>query len=228
MPKTPLQQFFENQGIKQTEIVRRLNSRTSYVSDLVRYRVKFGRSTAKKWAAEFGLSEEWLLYRTGSMVTDEELLKYVPKESTEKGNIILNNVSSANNINTIQQDANGNVEIKSSDNDVVSLLKSSLAMNQSLMQTMMDLINTQQQSTDKMFALYEELHETQNRHNQASREYLDENVAEIKKLRKEVFDKVDLLGKILSDNLERSTASIVRECKTFDLNSFNAALKNQA
>lgn len=62
-----LRDFFEQQGITQEEIARRLGVHKSYVNQLMTGNKQFGKGVAKKWSNQFGLSYTWLLTGEGDI-----------------------------------------------------------------------------------------------------------------------------------------------------------------
>jgi transcriptional regulator with XRE-family HTH domain len=62
-----LKEFFRSQGLAQRDIAERLGVSQQYVAALLNGTNSFGKKAAQKWAAEFGLSEAWLLTGVGDI-----------------------------------------------------------------------------------------------------------------------------------------------------------------
>ena len=67
-----LRDFFEQQGITQEEIARRLGVHKSYVNQLMTGNKQFGKGVAKKWSDQFGISYSWLLTGEGQMLNYQD------------------------------------------------------------------------------------------------------------------------------------------------------------
>lgn len=216
--KTELQKYFESQGIRQNQVAAKLGRGVAYVNDLIRGRKRFGRQTAAQWSALFGFREEWLLTGNGEMMKDGS---YKATNSLSVHGVTMHG---SQHVNTAQTE-NGDVSFNKPDADTIAMLKDAMDMNRTLVATLTDTIAEQRRSNERMLKLYEEMREMQNRHNEASRKYLDENIELIQRLRAEVFEKVDKLGMLINDGFEASTTKIIGDCKTFDLIAYNESLK---
>jgi transcriptional regulator with XRE-family HTH domain len=65
-----LREFFNNRGLSQAEIARRLGITKGAVNQYFTGKSLFGKKQAERWSQEFGISKTFLLTREGSIVDD--------------------------------------------------------------------------------------------------------------------------------------------------------------
>lgn len=63
-----LRSYFDNQGISQVDIAEKLGVSKAYINALFNGNSKFGKKTAERWEAEFGISKSFLLTGNGRML----------------------------------------------------------------------------------------------------------------------------------------------------------------
>lgn len=64
-----LKKFFKSRGLTQQNIAERFGVSQQYVASLLNGANPFGKKVAQRWAAEFGLSESFLLTGEGEVTT---------------------------------------------------------------------------------------------------------------------------------------------------------------
>ena len=83
-----LKEYLSQQGVKQTEIAKRLDSTKQRVNNLLAGRSPFGFTEARKWEEVFNISALWLLTGEGEMLKTEkpgqESLKEISFEDADK------------------------------------------------------------------------------------------------------------------------------------------------
>ena len=62
-----LKTFFRVKGITQAQISEDIGAAPSYISSIINGKIRIGRSTAKKLAEKYGMSESWLITGDGSI-----------------------------------------------------------------------------------------------------------------------------------------------------------------
>lgn len=67
-----LKTFFRLKGVSQSQVAEDIGVAQSYISSIFNGKIRIGRSTAKKLADKYGLSESWLITGQGS-ITGEEI-----------------------------------------------------------------------------------------------------------------------------------------------------------
>ena len=71
-----LKEYFDYQGITQSEIAKRLRVSTAYINSLFTGKRAFGKKQAELWMRQFGLSSSWLLTGEGEMFTRNNVTVY--------------------------------------------------------------------------------------------------------------------------------------------------------
>lgn len=66
-----LREYFDKEGISQSEIAEKLNVSKAYINALFNGNSTFGKKSAEKWSAEFGFSKSFLLTGEGAMFSSE-------------------------------------------------------------------------------------------------------------------------------------------------------------
>ncbi len=65
-----LRLYFENQGIKQSEIAKAIGVNPTYITKIYNGEREIGKEQADKWVTHFGFSKAWLLTGEGQMFID--------------------------------------------------------------------------------------------------------------------------------------------------------------
>lgn len=69
-----LREYFENQGVKQTEVARRIGVKPQYITKVFSNEREIGKSQIEKWVTQFGFNKVWLLTGEGEMLINNETL----------------------------------------------------------------------------------------------------------------------------------------------------------
>ena len=68
-----LREYFENQGVKQAEVARRIGVKPQYITKVFSNEREIGKSQIEKWVTQFGFNKVWLLTGEGEMLNNETL-----------------------------------------------------------------------------------------------------------------------------------------------------------
>ena len=69
-----LREYFENQGVKQAEVARRIGVKPQYITKVFSNEREIGKSQIEKWVTQFGFNKVWLLTGEGEMLINNETL----------------------------------------------------------------------------------------------------------------------------------------------------------
>lgn len=205
--RTELQKYFDSQGIAQNEVAKRVGRSVTYVNDLIRGRTRFGRKTASQWSAEFGLNETWLMTGEGPMT------KGTPVSEPQQGTVQSSQQPCRGYDMVVENNA---THIVNSGKDVpnasaIELMQTMAEMNKQMLSMVTHMVDEQRQATKKMMDLYDQMHMMQNEHNRASREHLNESIAELRRLRQDTFDKIDMLARESKRVLDENKLAIIKD-----------------
>lgn len=65
-----LREYFDNKGIKQTEIAKMIGVKPPYITKIFSNEREIGKNQVEKWITQFGFNKVWLLTGEGSMLKD--------------------------------------------------------------------------------------------------------------------------------------------------------------
>jgi hypothetical protein len=68
-----LREYFENQGVKQAEVARRIGVKPQYITKVFSNEREIGKSQIEKWVTQFGFNKVWLLTGEGEMLNNDTL-----------------------------------------------------------------------------------------------------------------------------------------------------------
>lgn len=65
-----LREYFDNKGIKQTEIAKMIGVKPPYITKIFSNEREIGKNQVEKWITQFGFNKVWLLTGEGSMLKE--------------------------------------------------------------------------------------------------------------------------------------------------------------
>lgn len=75
-----LREYFENQGITQSQIAHDLDSSIQYINNMLSGRREFGRNTSRRFEEAYGISAAWLMTGEGEMMVSDRYNNAISKE----------------------------------------------------------------------------------------------------------------------------------------------------
>lgn len=83
-----LREYFDNQGITQSQIAHDLDSSIQYINHMLSGRRNFGRNTSRRFEEAYGISAAWLMTGEGEMMVSDRYSDAIPPQLSVNDKVI--------------------------------------------------------------------------------------------------------------------------------------------